>query len=151
MWIDTSVIIFALMGCLKRLLRSSFWPDSICFSLIMLSHLHNKVLRLSSSRLCSLIRAPRTLRVDVISLSQTPPWCQALAGLKNHLMLFCSKASWIFSLISAVNHDTKLPFTSYEIGTIVGANLLTWPLRLMKRVTHIEQHVRAVILKYHTL
>ena len=28
-----------------------------------------------------------------------------------------------FSLISAVNHDTKLPFTSYEIGTIVGAKL----------------------------
>ena len=103
--------------------------------LIMLSHSHNKVWRLSSSRLCSLTRAPRTLRVDLISLSQTPPWCEAPGGLKTHLMLFCRRASWILAWfqLSIMTRSSLSPPTKFE--PLSERISLTWPLRAIKRLS----------------
>ena len=62
----------------------------------MASTSHIRVLRLSSSSTCSLIKALNTLRTVRMHRSHTPPWWEPVGGLKVHLTLRCSKKSWIW-------------------------------------------------------
>lgn len=57
----------------------------------------NNVCKHSSSNVCSLMVERRTCLTIRISLSHTPPWCEAAGGLKDHWIPFWSIALLIFS------------------------------------------------------
>ena len=93
-----------------------------------------RVVRLSSVNTCSFINPHNTRRVDRISRSHEPPWCDAPGALKIHVITFWSRKDSTWELF----HCCRACFSSRSAPTrfVPLSDLMTWtcPLRAMKRV-----------------